>query len=422
MIALLLALSVTGSGLLDRVVAVVADEPILHSQVAEMLAGRGGGASAEPGDPAYMRALEELVEEKLLVEAARQSGFYPTREEVDEMTEARMDSIRAGFGGERQLQEALSSSGLSMTEFRRRTEEIVASGRAVSDYLRFRTSRIMSSLPTEPEGYLESHADLVEEVAMPRHLAWIYLPVLPSMQSCEAAFDTLAAARERILAGGSAFAEEARRLSDDASSGRGGDLGAFGRGDMTPTFEEVAFSLNAGEVSRPFRTPYGVHIMRVDTVLSSDSLAASHILRRVQRGSEDVQRTMQKADSLAELVRSGAEFSVLAAEHSVDLETRETGGDLGTVLARGWMPEVAAAVEGLQRGQISDPVMISGGSAVAVFRLEESGGDIDFSQYPESFLTDLVRSVAYESEYRSLIDSLRAEIPVLVYAAGEEGH
>jgi len=422
MIALLLALSLTGSGLLDEVVAVVADEPVLHSQVAELLAGTGRAEAALPGDPAYMRALDQLVEEKLLLEAARQAGFYPSQGEIEEMAEARMDSVRANFGGEGQLMEALAASGLSMAEFRRRTEEVVAAGRAVSDYLRYRTSRVMSTLPSEARGYLESHPDLVEQVAMPRRLSWIYLPVLPSMESCSAAFDTLEAVRQRILAGETSFADEARRLSDDASAEQGGDLGAFGRGEMTPTFENVAFSLDGGELSRPFRTPYGVHIVRVDTVMAADSIiGARHILLGVQRESGDVVRTMELADSLASLVERGADFSELAAEHSVDPDTRNLGGDLGTVLVRGWMPEVADALSGLESGGISEPVMLSGGTAVAVFRVEGAEGGIDFSQYPEAFLDELVRSVAYEDEYRSLIDSLRAEIPVLVYAEGDDG-
>lgn len=420
MYPLLLVLAVSGSSLLDKVVAVVADEPILHSQVTELLAGTGRDPGAGPADPAYMRALDELVEEKLLLEAARQAGFYPSQEEIDGMVEARMDSVEANFGGERQLMEALASSGLTVAEFRRRTADIVASGKAVSDYLRYRTSRVMSSLPTEARGYLESHSDLVEEVAMPRNLSWIYLPVLPAMQRCSAAFDTLEAARERILSGEADFADEAGRLSDDASSGQGGSLGTFGRGEMTPTFEQVVFSLRPGEVSEPFRTPYGVHIVRVDTVLAPDSLGASHILLGVQREGGDVERAMDRADSLAELVRQGADFAALAARHSLDPETADRGGSLGTVLVRGWMPEVAEALEGLQQGELSEPVMLAGGSAVAIFRVEESGGDIDYSEYPESFLEDLVRSVAYESEFRGLIDSLRAEIPVLVYVDGEE--
>ena len=58
------------------------------------------------------------------------------------------------------------------------------------------------------------------------------------------------------------FAEMAKRESDDrGSSARGGELGWFGKGMMVKAFEETAFSLEAGQISAPFRTQYGWHIL-----------------------------------------------------------------------------------------------------------------------------------------------------------------
>ena len=58
------------------------------------------------------------------------------------------------------------------------------------------------------------------------------------------------------------FAEVATRESDDrGSSMRGGDLGWFGKGMMVKAFEDTAFGLAEGEISAPFRTQYGWHII-----------------------------------------------------------------------------------------------------------------------------------------------------------------
>ncbi|MDH7487035.1 MAG: peptidylprolyl isomerase [Anaerolineae bacterium] len=66
------------------------------------------------------------------------------------------------------------------------------------------------------------------------------------------------------LQAGEDFAALARELSDDpGSKEKGGDLGWFGRGRMLPEFEAVAFSLPVGEVSKPFTTTYGYHIVEV---------------------------------------------------------------------------------------------------------------------------------------------------------------
>jgi parvulin-like peptidyl-prolyl isomerase len=45
--------------------------------------------------------------------------------------------------------------------------------------------------------------------------------------------------------------------------GQGGDLGFFARGAMVPEFEQVVFSLSPGQISRPFRTPFGYHVARL---------------------------------------------------------------------------------------------------------------------------------------------------------------
>lgn len=66
---------------------------------------------------------------------------------------------------------------------------------------------------------------------------------------------------------GKDFAELARQFSNDPSVGEnGGDLGFFTRGRMMPEFSEVAFSLTPGEISELVRTPYGIHIIKVEEV------------------------------------------------------------------------------------------------------------------------------------------------------------
>jgi peptidyl-prolyl cis-trans isomerase SurA len=77
-------------------------------------------------------------------------------------------------------------------------------------------------------------------------------------------------ARQRLaqlkqrLEGGDDFAELARSHSDDQGSAlKGGDLGWISKGDVVPEFEEQIQKLQAGQISEPFRTPFGWHLVQV---------------------------------------------------------------------------------------------------------------------------------------------------------------
>jgi peptidyl-prolyl cis-trans isomerase D len=133
------------------------------------------------------------------------------------------------------------------------------------------------------------------------------------IQKAPAAADTLAA-RERAqslraeIAGGADFAEVARRESaDPGSRDRGGDLGSFGRGQMVPAFDQAVFSLPVGQLSQPVETPFGFHIIQVQT-RDGDEAQARHILVPIERTEASDDRLFARADSL-ELVagRAGLE-------------------------------------------------------------------------------------------------------------------
>ena len=70
--------------------------------------------------------------------------------------------------------------------------------------------------------------------------------------------------RAKLVAGAN-FEEMAKKESDDVGSGaRGGELGAFGHGQMVPEFEEAAFKAKVGEIAPVVKTQYGYHIIKVE--------------------------------------------------------------------------------------------------------------------------------------------------------------
>ena len=69
--------------------------------------------------------------------------------------------------------------------------------------------------------------------------------------------------RDEITAGTKSFAAAAGEVSQCPSGKNGGDLGFFGKGQMVREFEEKAFTLPVGEVSEPFKTQFGWHLLVV---------------------------------------------------------------------------------------------------------------------------------------------------------------
>jgi peptidyl-prolyl cis-trans isomerase C len=72
---------------------------------------------------------------------------------------------------------------------------------------------------------------------------------------------------------GEDFAAVAREVSEDPGSApRGGDLGAFGKGQMVPPFEQAAFALPAGQISGLVESPFGFHVIKVQERLPAGEI------------------------------------------------------------------------------------------------------------------------------------------------------
>jgi parvulin-like peptidyl-prolyl isomerase len=110
------------------------------------------------------------------------------------------------------------------------------------------------------------------------------------------------------LVGGASFEELAKKESDDLGSGsRGGDLGAFGRGQMVPEFEKAAFEGKAGQVSPVIRTQYGYHIIKVDEHVTTPFEQVKANLEREAR-QERLQARLEEMKTAAKVTFNDAYF------------------------------------------------------------------------------------------------------------------
>ena len=121
------------------------------------------------------------------------------------------------------------------------------------------------------------------------------------------AFNLISDIKEDILAGAS-FEETARIQSEGPSAVNGGFLGWFGKGKMTPIFEDAAFAAPVGEVVGPVLTPFGYHLIKVEStrqVEGEPEVEARHILIEVRPSEttrDKIRRNLKNLEFLADEV------------------------------------------------------------------------------------------------------------------------
>ena len=175
------------------------------------------------------------------------------------------------------------------------------------------------------------------------------------------------------------FSELAQKNSDDSGSAQlGGDLGEFGRGAMTPNFEEAAFALPEGAISDPVETPFGFHLVYKYAQLKEKQYEARHIMidrTTAEEIAPELDPWLRTALSGRQLDRATVQFDQQTGEVQVGLQfDKEGGGLFEEITGRNIGKPVAIFLDG---SIISAPTVqqkISGGQAVITgsFSIDEA--------------------------------------------------
>lgn len=166
------------------------------------------------------------------------------------------------------------------------------------------------------------------------------------------AYQKIKAIRDRII-NGEDFAKIAKENSNDPSASKnGGNLGYFTAFQMVYPFENVAYQTQVGEVSQPFKTQFGYHILKVlDTRDSKGEVEVAHIMIK---GNEDKNKSL--IDDLKTQLNNGANFTELAKNYSQDGGTSKNGGILPKFGSGRMIPSFETVAFSLtNEGDISEP-------------------------------------------------------------------
>ena len=221
----------------EPLAAMVNGEPITMAEYQRELARYEASlpqSNLDPSTPEGQEALaqarawvlDRMIEQRLILQAAAQEGITVSDEEV----EASVQSLIGDIGDEA-FRQHLADQGMSEEEFRESLRREMIASRMLD--------KVAQSVPTHGPEVHARHI-LVATEAEARQL----------LQQLNAGADFAALAQQYSL--------------DESTRDRGGDLGTFPRGTLTlPEVEEVAFSLQPGQISDIVESPWGYHIVQV---------------------------------------------------------------------------------------------------------------------------------------------------------------
>ena len=305
----------------DRVVAVVGNRPVLASQVDEELFSRQAQGADLPTAPAQLDSVRRevvsaIVDEELLVQqAARDTAIQVTDQEVADGVEQQVRKVRGNFTSEVDYKNELKKAGFQTPEEYRRwltdQQRRAALQNRLIDGLRS-NGKLKPVAPTEQEMRKFFEQQKGSLGSRPATISFRQIVVSPKPRpAAKARARAQADSLVLELRGGADFATAARRFSQDPGSrDLGGSLNWFRRGVMVPEFERVAFSLKPGVVSDPVESPFGYHIIQVERTQPAE-VQARHILLTPAIDSANVDSARTLAARLSGLLAKGASFDSL---------------------------------------------------------------------------------------------------------------
>lgn len=344
---------------LDRIIAIVDQSVITEQELIDrtksimmQIEKKGGELPAK--DVLQKQVLERLIVDSLQLQLASQTGIKVDDAQLDKTLERIAEQNKLSLA---EFKKVLQADGVTFSKFREdiRNEIIIA---------RLREREVENRVTIsegEVDNYLTTQSSRVgEQDDFDISLILIRLPedaTPEDLQKARAKTEEML----RAIEGGMSFSEASATFSDAQNALDGGNLGWRNASQMPPAFFEAVKSLQVGGISLPFRSPSGVHILKLnDRRASSSSLVVdqTHVRHILLKQSEVVSESeaKRKIENIKERIENGTKFEEMARQYSED-GSASNGGDLGWVNPGDTVPVFEKAMNELGLGEISAPVL-----------------------------------------------------------------
>jgi peptidyl-prolyl cis-trans isomerase SurA len=345
----------------DKIVAKVDNYIVLKSEVDKAYLDYVTNQGGRGGDDVKCQFMAILIRNKLMLAKAEIDSVVVSDDEVDANTSRRISIIIAQYGGsEEELEKAF---GKTLDQIKLEVRDMIREQMIVSEMERTITKdlsvtpaeikKFFNKIPKDSLPFLDAEAEVAQIVKVAKI----------SAQQKEETKRQLLTIRDELLKGAD-FATLAKKHSSDPTvASNGGDMSWAGRGMMVPEFEAMAFKLKPMEISMPFETSFGIHVMQL-IERRGNEYHARHILMSPSPSQEDLKVAERYLDSLRTVIQSGKlTFQSAAKEYSDDMITKGNGGfftdEVGgsKVPYKELDPVVFFAIDSMKIGTISRPLV-----------------------------------------------------------------
>jgi len=352
-------ISVSEAKIVERILAIVNDEVVTMTELNERLAKNKDMMRqifrydekrlSEEIEKARPEVLQTMVDELLFTQEAIKTGITVSDAEVQQFANA----LRDQYESSEAFREALRAEGYTVESFKKEKRKTLILQRLIEQ--KFGSELNISD--QEVSEFYEEHKDEMPSRSDSVKLKHIFINFEITKEDRNTA---LVRARRLLkrLKEGADFGEIAATFSDhEPTKQLKGDMGYFvpGMGIYDEQLEMTASNLAAGEISDLLESPGGYDIIKV-TDKKDNEIRLQRIFIAIWPSPSAEEAAMQKAESILQELRGGASFVALAKKYSDDPLAKEKNGDWRDTPIDAMSPNLRAAFDSLEEGQISRPV------------------------------------------------------------------
>jgi peptidyl-prolyl cis-trans isomerase SurA len=343
---------------LDKIVAIIDESIILESEIEEQYQYLVSKQGQKDDGTLRCTIFEGLLTNKLLLAKAQLDSLTVSPDQTEGEIDRRLSMMVMQFGGEKAFEKHY---GKTLVEFRSELRPKIEEQLLIEQ----QKSKILANVKVTPreveQFYRKIPKDSLPFLPSEVEVKHIIIKPKPSTESKNEARERLEAIRAEIVSGKQEFGIAAKTFSEDPGSAKqNGLLGEFGRGQMVPEFEEVAFGLNPGEISTVFETTFGYHIIQL-LEKNETQIKAAHILIRPKINIEDEKPAIEKLTAIRrQILKDSITFEQAAGKYSDDIRSKDNGGQITTSQGENRIPldqldaDLFFKIDTMKVGQLSE--------------------------------------------------------------------